>query len=561
MSMVFKQSLLGAAVTLALAACGGGGGGTADSAAPAAAASLTLTGSAAVGLAIANAAVEAKCSSGTGTAITLADGSYTIKVSGGALPCVLKVTPAAGGALHSVIDGSGAGSVNVNITPLTELLAARLAGGAPVDLFANFDAAAQARLGTPAVNAAIVAIIEALQGVVDLRGVNPIKDKLEAAHGSNAGNALDQKLDALQAALAAAQTTLAEVSTAVASSASSTAPAQTILQPASTSCAGMRSGKYRVLNPHEVGHDDAHVAHLISVDAKALEVTDDLDGTHTPIAITADTATACKFTLPGALGTSTVLVSRSGLTVVLSASSVPGQPRTSILLPEQSLPLSELAGTWNFLQYQRDSSTASFAPASGTAVIDAAGNLSSGTDCTGLDTCIAWAPPLESFVPNANGGFNVGSGATPGRAFAFKTASGRVSLFIIDRETGGIIVATKQAALSLPVVGEVSRFWDFSVSNTGTSAVSEVVTTVKSVDAVAGSYARERLSDGRIDSFTINKPRDGLRYRPAGSSPTRTGATTQFPEVLALPLPGTGVSVYTSVAAAQNFFGVSVGKP
>ena len=78
---------------------------------------------------------------------------------------------------------------------------------------------------------------------------------------------------------------------------------------------------------------------------------------------------------------------------------------------------------------------------------------------------------------------------------------------------------------------------------------------------MAGSYARERLSDGRIDSFTINKPRDGLRYRPAGSSLSYAGGTVPFSEILSLPLPGTGVTVYASVAAAQNFFGVSVGKP
>jgi hypothetical protein len=558
MNTYFKPSLLAAAVTLALAACGGGGSG--EALAPAApATSLTLSGTAALGLAIANAPVEAKCSTGSGTATTQADGSYTIDVSGGSLPCVLKVTPATGGALHSVIDGTGLGQVTVNITPLTELLTARLAGGAPAELFASFDAAAQGKLSKAAVDAAIASIKVALQGVVDLADVNPIRDKLEAAHGSNAGNLLDQKLDALQAALTAAQTTLAEVSSAVANSATSSAPAQTILQPATTSCAGMRSGKYRVLNPHEAGHDGTHLAHLISVDAKTLKAADDLDVDHTPIAITADAASACKFTLPGAFGPSTVLVSKSGLTVMLAPSST-GQMRTSIVLPEQSLPLSELAGIWNFLQYKRDSATAGFAPASGTATIDAAGKLVSGTDCTGLDTCTAWTPPLESFVPNAKGGFNVGSGAAPGRAFAFKTASGKVSLFIIDQETGGIIVATKQAKLSLPAVGDVSRYWDLSVDSSGAvSTPGDATTTVKSVDDVARSYTRER-PNGSIDTYTIDQPRDGMRHRAAFSSPTTAGGVVNFSAILAMPLPDTGVTVYTSAAAAQNFFGVSVAK-
>lgn len=91
--------------------------------------------------------------------------------------------------------------------------------------------------------------------------------------------------------------------------------------------------------------------------------------------------------------------------------------------------------------------------------------------------------------------------------------------------------------------------------------MSDVSTTVKSVDAVAGSYTRERASDGRIDGFTINQPRSGLRYRPAGSSPTNSGGTVSFSEILVMPLADTGITFYTSIAATENFFGVSVGKP
>lgn len=556
MNTYFKQSLLASAVTLALVACGGGS----DSGTPVVTA-LTLSGTAATGAAIANAPVNAKCGTGTGTATTAANGSFTIAITGGALPCVIEVRPTVGGALRSVADGSGSGSVSINITPLTELVAARMAGGSPADLFTNFDAAAQAKVTPAAVSAAIAAIVSALQGVVDLTGVNPMRDALVAASGSTAGNPLDQKLDALQAALAAAQTSLAEVVTAVGSSGSSTAPVATILHPAAASCAGFRSGKYRVINPHEVGHDAAYVSHLITVDAAALKGSNDLDATHAQFAITPVTGSACKFTVPGDFGTSTVLVSRSGIAVVLSASST-GQTRTSIVVPEQSLPLSELAGTWNHFDYDRASTTSAYAPSAGVATIDATGAITASSQCTGLNTCTVNAPPFESFTVNPSGGFNIGTGTAAARAFAFKTGTGKVSMFIIDPATAAITVATKQAGLSLPAVGDVAKFYDFSIGSNGVAgALSDATTTVKTIDAVTASFTRERASDGRIDGFTLDKPRAGVRYRAAGTSPVTGGGSLSYAEILVLPLPDTGITVNTSVATTQNFFGVSINHP
>ena len=548
MGTQFKRSVLSAAVALMLAACGGGGSTDGTPVAPNA---LTLSGTAATGAAIANAPVAAKCATGSGTATTAANGSYTIAITGGSLPCVIEVRPTSGGALRSVIDGSGSGSVSVNITPLTELIAAHLAGGAPADLFTTFDAAAQAKLGTPAVNAAIAAIVAALQGVVDIAGMNPIKDTLVI------GNPLDQKLDALQAALAAAQTTLAEVVAAVATSGASTAPVSTLLKPAAASCAGFRSGKYRVLNPHEVGHDAAYVAHLITVDAATLKVTDDLDATRTQQTITPDAASPCKFTIPGDFGLATVLVSRSGLSVVLSPAST-GQLRTSIVVPEQALPVSDLAGTWNVLGYGHQTLGSALAPLAATLTVDSTGNVTARSECAGLSACTALAPPLGSFVANPAGGFNLGAG----RVFAFKTATGKVSLYLVDTETGSMAVATRQAALALPVVGDVTNFWDFSAGSNGVASTPIATTvTVKTVDAAAARFTRQRASDGRIDGFAINTPRAGLRYRAAGTSATTSGGSVGFSEIVVMPLADTGISVYTSVAATQSFFGVSVGKP
>jgi len=73
---------------------------------------------AATGAAIGGKTVEAKCSAGTGSATSNADGSYSISVTSGSLPCVLKVAPASGPALYSVATGSGSSAV-ANISPVT----------------------------------------------------------------------------------------------------------------------------------------------------------------------------------------------------------------------------------------------------------------------------------------------------------------------------------------------------------------------------------------------------------------------------------------------------------
>jgi hypothetical protein len=104
-SMVLGGSLL-------LSACGGGDGGGSG---------LSLNGTAAVGAPVVG-TVVATCKTGTGTAVSNADGSYTVNINGGAGPCLLKITPANGTApMYSVSSGSGA-TQTANITPMTSYL-------------------------------------------------------------------------------------------------------------------------------------------------------------------------------------------------------------------------------------------------------------------------------------------------------------------------------------------------------------------------------------------------------------------------------------------------------
>ncbi|MGK5076518.1 PKD domain-containing protein [Janthinobacterium sp. ZB1P44] len=192
-----------------LVACGGGGGDS--SPAPTAQADLTVNGTAATGRAIAGAMITAKCQTGTGNATTLADGNYSLVAAGGKLPCLLQITdPADGSKLHTLVLGGGS-AATANITPLTEMLTARLLGHEPAVFFAAFDPAiAGNKITTAAVKAAQTDVATVLAGVVDTK---PLADflatPLKAATQGNpaGGDAQDRLLDALRVKINAAQLT------------------------------------------------------------------------------------------------------------------------------------------------------------------------------------------------------------------------------------------------------------------------------------------------------------------------------------------------------------------
>lgn len=198
--------------TAFLAACGGGGGGGSSSTGGTSPSTeLALSGTAATGKAIAGATINAKCQTGTGTTATIADGTYSLVVAGGKLPCVLQITnPADGSILHTVAIGSGSTAI-ANITPLTEMLAARVLRKEPAVFFAAFDAAVAANtFTTVALKAAQTDVGTVLTGTVDTSALADfIATPLKAATPDNlsGGDAQDKMLDALKLRLSSAQVT------------------------------------------------------------------------------------------------------------------------------------------------------------------------------------------------------------------------------------------------------------------------------------------------------------------------------------------------------------------
>lgn len=188
-SFTRRLALLTPLTALALAACGGG-----DDAPNA---TGLLAGTAATGAPIAGGKVEVACASGAPlSATTSATGTFEVALQGQTLPCKLKVSGgnlAAGVAYHSVALQPG----TVNLTPLTDLVVARLHGGAPTAWFSAISAADFQKLTTDAVNTALGAITTGLGLTTPLGGKNPMTAGFEA----KTTDPLDKVLEALKTAV------------------------------------------------------------------------------------------------------------------------------------------------------------------------------------------------------------------------------------------------------------------------------------------------------------------------------------------------------------------------
>lgn len=168
-----------AALSTFLVACGGGGGSSGQ-----------ISGTAATGAPITNATVDIQCASGSAlSTITSSTGAWQVTLSGQTLPCKLKVSGGdlpLGQALYSVALESG----NVNITTLTNLVVASLAGAAPATWFANASAGDFQRLTAAAVAVALDNVRQALP-LDALSGVNPLTANFKAEKGDRLDNVLE----------------------------------------------------------------------------------------------------------------------------------------------------------------------------------------------------------------------------------------------------------------------------------------------------------------------------------------------------------------------------------
>jgi len=158
-------------------------------------AASTLGGTAATGAPIVGGTVNVKCAGGsTLSDVTDSAGIWRVTLSGQTLPCAVEVSGGnlvGGQTYYSVALQPG----TVNITPLTDLIVANLAGQAPGVWFGGLNANAFQQITGGAVNAALGNLRTAL-GLAALDDIDP----LTASFDAEPGDPLDNVLEAMQIA-------------------------------------------------------------------------------------------------------------------------------------------------------------------------------------------------------------------------------------------------------------------------------------------------------------------------------------------------------------------------
>jgi hypothetical protein len=148
---------------------------------------------------------------------------------------------------------------------------------------------------------------------------------------------------------------------------------------------------------------------------------------------------------------------------------------------------------------------------------------------------------------NASAGFNITAPRGAGEAAAMMTANGNLAMMMVFPNQGGLVVATRRKAATLPAVGEAGVFeprWTLDLASANDGTLSRERTRVSAVDSTAKTFTRQR-ADLATTTFHAEDPAQGLLTLTAGSSD----------EVLSLPLNGAGLSVYRS---AGNKFGIAI---
>ena len=578
----------GIAVGALLSGCGGSSNSPAPAPAPPAPAPapMSVTGTAASGLAMAGAAIEIKCTGGTGTATAAADGSYSASITGATLPCMVRATSSDGTlAYHAALTGSGtATSAVINVTPLTELILA-IAAGDPTQVDATFtgNATLPGALGA-ALAAAEATLAGALAAAgIDISAFDPVTTALSAATSTTAtGDAQDQAIDTLMADLAVNKSGLVELATVLDTAVSTTTAQQeaaTLLAaaPVVSQCAYARPGTYWWIN-HNGGLTTITLDSTLS--AVTIADTNEQDGNN-PETDTLTWASGCQATFTQQNTAVQQVTFTSGGEFAagnLANGTVSGN--LHIAIPQQKVALADLAGDWNFIEYDsRENTQTTFSETNtGIVTLDAQGHLT----CSAAEIADGCVQP--TLTANADGTFTATASAGSMPVLVFRGANGKLNFIALQDypNGGGLIIAAPVATAVLPANGSTSVYVQYQLSgipatgsthNWASFDIDTFTYTVSAVDTTARTATRSySTKDGAlfdlVDVVDYDQPSTGFRLRPALSYTDAGGTTYNKPNSYILPL-GTGMSVFadgadgtyssaTATSTSSPFFGVSV---
>ena len=519
----------------ALAACGGGGGSSSSSASS----DLVISGVALTGTAIDAGAVQVKCQSGTGTTTTGSDGSFTVTVTGGARPCLLKVTdPISSTDIHSLLES---GTV-ANISPVTDLVVSNTTGVTPSTAFTNYTTAIQSSITSAKVAQAITVAqktTESLGTDADMTGIDPLKISIKARQGDTAGDATDKKIDALMAALAASDKKISELSELLKSATTSTVQASTKTlvgdaQYSLTNCPAARSGDVWSLDfegsdpmPWNVNFSTLLMKDLTSNLSYAIQsVTEQ------------GVAVSCAFkstvTIKGVSVSMEFRISDGGVSGWKVTNPTTGKSTFGIAVPKQPTrkPTStEFGGTFPAIFFINIQGSTTRTAAALKYTIDSSGNIAAAL----CDTTNVASPTCTGSVPNsakslsctdATAGYlscQSSDGLTKAKAVLYASPGQAMMLMsisqmpLLEGGTGyGLVVMNKAPASdSLPKLGDISPSgWYASIDTTNTvksglapiSTITKLDTSTKTYEATIPTY------DGVFKTYT-NNPSLGFRLQ------------------------------------------------
>jgi len=500
---------------------------------------LMVTGTAVTGLAIDSGTIQVKCQSGTGTTKTDKDGSFTVSITNGTRPCILKVTdPISASDMHSLLES---GTV-ANISPVTDLIVANTTGLNPTIAFTNFSLTVQASINSTKVNQAITIAQKstaALGTDADMTGIDPLKISIKARQGDTAGDATDKKIDALMAALAASDKKISELSELLKSATTSTVQASTKTlvgdaQYSLTNCPVARSGDVWSLDfegsepmPWNVNFSTSQMKDLTSNLSYAIQ-----NVTEQGVAV------SCAFkstvTIKGVAVSMEFRISDGGVSGWKLTNPITGKSTFGIAVPKQSTrkPTSiEFGGTFPAIFFINIQGSTTRTAAALKYTIDSSGNIAAAL----CDTTNVASPTCTGSVPQSTKNFSCidspagylscqsSDGLTKAKAVLYASPGQAMMLMSISQmpllEGGagyGLLVMNKAPSSdSLPKVGDISPSGWFASIDTSNSVKSGLapISTVLKVDTPSSTYESTiPIYDGVFKTYT-NNPSLGFRLQ------------------------------------------------
>jgi len=543
----------GVSLLVLVTACGGGGGGGSASSGTASA-GLTLTGVAATGAAISGGAVDVKCKSGTGTATTNSDGSYTVTVTDGVGPCMLKVVdPITQFTAYSFVES---GATVANINPVTHLVVANALGDEPSTAYTSFSSTVQGKITSSNISTALTNVRSATTALGtdgDMSGIDVLKVSMRAATGDTAGDSTDKKIDALMAALAASDKKITDLTTqlkTVTTSNDAITKMNTVVGDSKyslASCPYARSGNIWVMDM--IGLSPI-LYNLDFSDASNMKLKDLRDNSISIISLKVDTSSnpiPCAFKATVKTQLVEFRVSEGGVGAWINTAA----NDFGLFVPQQklnSLTDSTFVGSFPSLAFiQRKNSSFRMA-------IPIAFNVGSdgvmksyGCDMTlSVPTCSIENTNTSTDTTTcsaiSNGTLDCTSTSGMAATAILYTNGSQTTMFMAitnmnvgTSKYGGLMVMTKAANMKLPKLGEEKtsgNTWYVGVEPGSTTVYAKQATNsttkVESVSSATSSFTTSTAGSSAIDTLYINTPSTGMGYikTTAGAQGVAIGSST-----------------------------------